>query len=104
VSVPTGHGPQRSVRDKGLAWVMNQAKRISSQAMLEHEVRHPPEGMKVLVLEPEPSDSLLFLNNVSSFEHRRAILEYAYRATRQRVAEWLERNAELVSAAGWSAR
>ncbi len=102
--VPTGHGQQKSVRDKGLAWVMNQAKRIGSQAMLEHEVRHPPAGMKVLVLEPLASDSTLFLHNANSFENRRAILEYAYRTTRQRVSDWVERHAELVDELGWRTR
>ncbi len=102
--IPTGHGPQKSVRDKGLAWVMNQAKRISSQAMLEQEVRHPPEGMRVLVLEPMASDSVLFLHNMNSFENRRAILEYAYRTTRQRVTQWFERHAELVGELGWRPR
>ena len=102
--VPTGHGPQKSVRDKGLAWVMNQAKRISSQAMLEQEARHPPEGMRVLVLEPLPTDSVLFLHNMNSFENRRAILEYAYRTTRQRVTQWFERHADLVGELGWRPR
>ncbi len=102
--IPTGHGPQKSVRDKGLVWVMNQAKRIGSQAMLDHEVRHPPEGMGVLVLEPRASDSVLFLHNANSFEARRAILEYAYRTTRQRVSDWLDRHNDLVAELGWRAR
>ena len=103
-AVPTGHGPQKSVRDKGLTWVMNQAKRISSQAMLEHEVKHPPEGMKVLVVEPEPSDGALFMNNVKAFDARRAILEYAYRTTRARISQWLEKNATMAERLGWKER
>ena len=103
-AVPTGHGPQRSVRDKGLTWVMNQAKRIGSQAMLEHEVKHPPSGMRVLVLEPEPSDGALFLNNVRAFDARRAILEHAYRTTRERVARWLAENSDMAERLGWKVR
>ena len=103
-AVPTGHGPQRSVRDKGLTWVMNQAKRIGSQAMLEHEVKHPPEGMRVLVLEPAATDGALFMTNVAAFDARRAILEYAYRTTRERVVEWLGHNADMAERLGWKAR
>lgn len=100
-NVPTGHGPGHSVRDKGLTWVMNQAKRISSQAMLEHEVRHPPDGMHVLLLEPHPSDSTLFLHNVAAFDARRAILEYAYRTTRAGLADRLGSDPVLSARLGW---
>lgn len=101
VNVPTGHGPGLSVRDKGLTWVMNQAKRISSQAMLEHEIRHPPAGMHVLLLEPHPSDSTLFLHNVAAFDARRAILEYAYRTTRAGLADRLGSDPVLSARLGW---
>lgn len=99
--VPTGHGPGTSVRDKGLTWVMNQSKRISSQAMLEHEIRHPPEGMHVLLIEPHPSDSTLFLHNVAQFDARRAILEYAYRTTRAGLADRLRSDPALSERLGW---
>ncbi|MFO0617277.1 MAG: patatin-like phospholipase family protein [Polyangiaceae bacterium] len=99
--VPTGHGPGTSVRDKGLTWVMNQSKRISSQAMLEHEIRHPPDGMHVLLLEPHPSDSTLFLHNAASFDARRAILEYAYRTTRAGLADRLRPDPVLSARLGW---
>lgn len=99
--VPTGHGPGTSVRDKGLTWVMNQSKRISAQAMLEHEIRHPPEGMHVLLVEPHPSDSTLFLHNVAQFDARRAILEYAYRTTRAGLAGRLRSDPVLSARLGW---
>lgn len=89
-TVPTGHGPRNSVRDKGLTWVVNQAKRISSQAMIEQEIRHPPEGMRVLLIEPDASDTVLFLENPTNLEARRHLLEHAYRTTRARIATWSE--------------
>lgn len=89
-SVPTGHGVGRSVRDKGLIWVLNQSRRIASKAMLDGEVQHPPEGMNVLRIEPHPEDAVLFLKNTRSFEARRVVLEHAYRTTRARLATWLE--------------
>ena len=60
-------------------------------------------GMHVLVLEPEPTDVLLFLKNPVNFDARRAILEYAYRTTRERIALWIEKNRAVVERFGWKA-
>jgi NTE family protein len=102
--VPTGHGLRRSVRDKGFVWIFNQARRISAQAMLEQEVRYPPDGMRVLVLEPSPTDTVLFLENAKSVDARRTILEYAYRTTRARIVEWALSDPELAERLGWRVR
>lgn len=103
-AVPTGHGVCESVRDKGLLWIFNQAMRIGAHARLHEEVRREKErkgGMSMLVLEPEPTDVLLFLHNPSNITARRAILEYAYRTTRERIARWMERHREVVDRMGW---
>ena len=104
-AVPTGHGAQGSVRDKGLLWVFNQSMRVGAHARLRQDVaRVKAEGkMGVLVLEPEPTDVLLFLHNPVNPDARRAILEYAYRTTRERIARWIERHRDLVELLGWSA-
>ncbi len=94
-AVPTGHGVGKSVRDKGLLWVANQARRIASHDMLDREMASPPEGMRALRLEPHPEDAVIFLRNTRSFEGRRVILEHAYRSTRARLASWLERHEEF---------
>ncbi len=96
-AVPTGYGLGTSVRDKGALWVLNQSRRIASQAMLEREMASPPEGMGVLVIQPHPEDGMLFLRNNRSFEARRAVLEHAYRSTRARLGSWLGENAELAA-------
>ena len=59
--------------------------------------------MRVVVLEPAPTDVLLFLHNPSNLAARRAILEYAYRTTRERIAGWMERNSGVVARLGWRA-
>jgi NTE family protein len=104
-AVPTGHGVRESVRDKGLLWVYNQAMRVGAHARLTQDVArvNAAGAMQVLVLEPEPTDVLLFLHNPVSFTARRAILEYAYRTTRERIARWIERNRAVVERFGWSA-
>jgi predicted acylesterase/phospholipase RssA len=112
-AIPTGHGVRESVRDKGLLWVFNQAMRIGANARLHQEVpRSAAAGaepgaraggwMQVLVLEPEPTDALLFLHNPANLRARRAILEYAYRTTRERIAFWMERNRAVVERMGWT--
>jgi hypothetical protein len=44
--------------------------------------------MQVILIEPEPTDTLLFMYNPASFAARRTILEQAYRTTRERFARW----------------
>jgi len=100
-SLPTGHGPRSSVRDKGLLWVYNQARRISARAQLEFEVAAAPPGMTALILEPEPSDTPLFMKGTATPESRRAMLEYAYRTTKQRLKSWLAERPELAERMGW---
>lgn len=103
-AVPTGHGVRASVRDKGLLWIYNQAMRIGAHARLDQEVHAmSTRTMQVLVLEPEPTDALLFLHNPANLAARRAILEYAYKTTRERLSVWIERHKPIVEQVGWRA-
>jgi NTE family protein len=103
-AVPTGHGARGSVRDKGLLWVFNQSMRVGAHARLHQEVaRARAAGTHVLVVEPEPDDVVLFLHNPVNFDARRAILEVAYRTTRERIALWIEKNRGVVERFGWKA-
>lgn len=104
-AVPTGHGVRDSVRDKGALWVFNQALRISAHARLHQDVEATRAAgkMEVLVLEPEPTDALLFLHNPANLRARRAILEYAYRTTRERIAHWLDLHRDVADAMGFRA-
>ena len=78
--------------------------RIGAHARLHQEVsRATAAGVHVLVLEPDPDDVVLFLHNPVNFDARRAILEYAYRTTRERIAEWIEKNRAVVDRFGWKA-
>jgi predicted acylesterase/phospholipase RssA len=88
--VPTGHGQRPSLRDKGAMWVANQAHRISTHALLTETIARIRRDtrMQVILIEPDPTDTLLFMYNPASFAARRAILEQAYRNTRERVAAW----------------
>jgi predicted acylesterase/phospholipase RssA len=108
-AVPTGHGVRMSVRDKGMFWVFNQAMRIGAHARIHQDVRAVSSrtdrepAPTVMVLEPEPTDTLLFLHNPANLSARRAILEYAYKTTRERVARWIDRHHTVVERLGWRA-
>jgi predicted acylesterase/phospholipase RssA len=82
--VPTGHGPQRRVRDKGALWVYEQAMRMRSEARLRltlEQFRATYPQTDVVVLEPKQSDATLFMYSPMNFAARRAILEEGYTAT-----------------------
>lgn len=88
--VPTGHGPQRRVRDKGAIWVYEQAMRMRSEAGLrlrleQFNVAHPQTD--VVVLEPKQTDATLFMYSPMNFAARRAILEEGYTATVRLLAD-----------------
>ena len=105
-SVPTGHGRKESVRDKGLMWVMNQSLRIGMHKLLQEScARIESAGnASVIIIEPEPTDGILFMYNPASFSARRNILEYAYRTTRARATRWFEAGSRAVTRAGWEMR
>jgi NTE family protein len=104
--VPTGHGHRSSVRDKGYLWVANQAIRIGMHTLLRESVSRirAEHGTDVILIEPDPTDGVLFMFSPASFTGRRTMLEHAYRATRDRVSEWLGGPRENMSKAGWTRR
>jgi len=105
-AIPTGHGERDSLRDKGMMWVFNQARRIGVQRSVEAAVTRIRESGKaeVLLLQPLREDGILAMYNPASYEARRGMLEHAYRHTRQALARaFAERHAAL-SRAGFVQR
>ncbi|MFC1642499.1 patatin-like phospholipase family protein [Myxococcota bacterium] len=99
--VPTGHGKRPSVRDKGAVWVTNQAMRLGTHRLMREAAPRIAEKTTLLLLEPEPTDSILFMHNPASFAARRSILEEAYRATRTRLNEWFDSGHTGLQRAEW---
>lgn len=101
--VPTGHGIRPSVRDKGAMWVSNQANRIKLRSLLRASVERAEReyGAKVVMIEPAPTDGVLFMHNPASFAARRAILEYAFKRTRGLIDHWLAESKLPLGEAGW---
>ena len=89
VASPGGDGGVVSLAEKGAMWVANQAHRVSLRLLLEEALRRVErEGMQIIVIEPQPTDTLMFTYNPTSFATRRTILEHVYRTTRERVSQW----------------
>ncbi|HVU04726.1 MAG TPA: patatin-like phospholipase family protein [Polyangiaceae bacterium] len=105
-SVPTGHGHRPSVRDKGYLWVANQAIRIGMHAFLKETVTRLRETQSrpVLLIEPEPTDGVLFMFSPTSFTGRRTMLEHAYRTTRAQLGAWLDGGEATVTRSGFERR
>jgi predicted acylesterase/phospholipase RssA len=97
-AVPTGHGERDSLRDKGMMWVFNQARRIGVQRSVEAAVTRIQESGRahVFVLQPQREDGILAMYNPASYDARRGMLEHAYRQTRAALARAsMERNPAL---------
>ncbi len=73
-------------------WVMNQAFRIAiHKLMTETLTRIRARGdVEVVLIEPDPTDAMLFMYNPASFAARRKILEHGYHTARAKRTTWFE--------------
>jgi NTE family protein len=105
-SVPTGHGERGSLRDKGMMWVFNQARRIGVQRSVEAAVQRIRDSGKaeVLLLQPQREDGVLAMHTPASYEARRGMLEHSYRQTRGFLARAFAERASALERAGFVQR
>ena len=105
-TVPTGHGERDSLRDKGMMWVFNQARRIGVQRSVEAAVTRIRDSGKaqVLVLQPQREDGILAMYNPASYDARRGMLEHAYRHTRSFLARAFAEHDPALGLAGFVQR
>jgi predicted acylesterase/phospholipase RssA len=88
--MPTPLVGARHIRDKGLLAVYNQAAKMSTRTKLLNGIRryqasHPQATL--LLVEPRPEESDIFLTNPMSFSSRRRILRYGYESTARLLLE-----------------
>jgi NTE family protein len=88
--MPTPLVGARHIRDKGLLAVYNQAAKMSTRTKLYNGIRryqasHP--AATLLLVEPRPEESDIFLTNPMSFSSRRRILRYGYESTARLLVE-----------------
>jgi len=105
-AVPTGHGERDSLRDKGMMWVFNQARRIGVQRSVDAAVARIQEtaGPRVLLLQPQREDGILAMYNPASYDARRGMLEHAYRHTRQALSRAFAERHPALERAGFVQR
>jgi NTE family protein len=85
VCIPSFAGGCARIAEKGISYVWDQAARINSHEKLEMilarlRVSHP--WAKIVLVEPEPTDTVLFAQHILSYASRVQILDYGYRSTR----------------------
>jgi NTE family protein len=103
--VPTGHGERDSLRDKGMMWVFNQARRIGVQRSVDAAItRLRDAGAPLLVLQPNREDGILAMQNPASYDARRGMLEHAYRHTRAALARAFAERHPALERAGFVQR
>ena len=105
--IPTGHGRMKRVRDKGVLWVYNQSLRMRGESRLRSGLarfRAENPGSNVLLLEPDPSDAMLFMHSPMNFAARRAILTHAYTTTYQALRVEDSPLRALIASRGFSAK
>ena len=95
VCIPSFAGGCARIAEKGISYVWDQAARINSHEKLEMilarlRVSHP--WAKIVLIEPEATDTVLFAQHILSYASRVQILDYGYRSTR---AFLRERGAEM---------
>ena len=84
VCLPTLYGACGSLKEKGFTFVYDQANRISTAtriylAMRRYQAEHPDKDL--LLIQPDPSDNLMFSYNVINMAARLEILNYGYHST-----------------------
>jgi predicted acylesterase/phospholipase RssA len=93
VQIKTVFEEKGRIKDKGLTYIYDQALRNELHGRVHTALHHmgyrDPE-MDILLIEPDPDDSTMFLFNPMDFESRRQIVEYGYELTRRKLREQSE--------------
>lgn len=84
VCLPTFYGYCGGLRDKGMSYIFDQGNRISTDTRIylglkRYQAEHPNKDF--LLIQPDPSDALMFLYNVMNTAARLEILNYGYMST-----------------------
>jgi NTE family protein len=83
-AMPTPLVGAHHIRDKGMLAVWSQAGKMSTRTKLlsgirRYEASHP--HARILLVEPRPEETEIFLSNPMAFASRRRILRYGYEST-----------------------
>jgi len=81
VCLPTLYGYCGGIKDKGMSYIFDQGNRISTATRIylglkRYQAEYPNKDF--LLLQPDPSDALMFIYNVINLAARLEILNYGY--------------------------
>lgn len=84
VCLPTLYGNCGGLKEKGMSYIFDQGNRISTGTRVylglkRYQVEHPNKDF--LLIQPDPSDALMFIYNVINLAARLEILNYGYAST-----------------------
>ncbi len=84
VCLQTFYGGCAGLKEKGLSYIYDQSNRISTLTRIylglkRYQAEHPQKDF--LLLQPNPTDAIMFLYSVINLAAKLEILDYAYRST-----------------------
>jgi predicted acylesterase/phospholipase RssA len=84
VCLPTLYGYCGGLKEKGMSYIFDQGNRISTGtrvylSLKRYQAEHPDKDF--LLIQPDPSDALMFLYNVINLAARLEIINYGYVST-----------------------
>jgi len=84
VCIPTFYGNCGGLKEKGMSYILDQGNRISTNTRIylglkRYQAEHPNKDF--LLIQPDPSDALMFLYNVINLAARLEVLNYGYAST-----------------------
>lgn len=84
ICLPTCYGFCRGLKEKGMAFVADQAMRVNTDMRLriakaQQEQMFP--DVDITIVSPDPHDTVMFTQNVMAHETRNEVLRYGYRST-----------------------
>lgn len=84
VCLQSFYGNSVGLKEKGLSYIYDQSNRISTQTRIylglkRYQAEHPQKDF--LLIQPNPSDAIMFLYSVINLAAKVEILDYGYRST-----------------------
>ena len=91
--IPTFSQDRPGLKDKGLSFIFDQAMRINTNtrlymALRRYRAENPDRDF--LLIQPRPSETFMFMQNVIGFKARMDVLRYGYNSTARLLGEEFE--------------
>jgi NTE family protein len=93
VCIPSFSSECAGLKEKGLSFIFDQAMRVNTttriyMAMRRYKAENPEKDF--ILIQPRPSDTFMFMQNVIGFKARLDVLRYGYNSTAQYLREEID--------------